>query len=370
MPLQDKHLRVFSFYPIIFRIRSNLFEKGDTPLYNEDMEGIFMKPLLGIHHVTAMTSSAERIYEFFTFILGLRLVKKTVNQDDIQTYHLFFADDRGSAGTDMTFFEFKGQSKAIRGSNEISKTGFRVPNDDALEYFQKRFAHYQVDAEPIQTLFGKKILPFKDFDDQEYVLISDQHNTGVHAGIPWQNGPVPNEYAIYGLGPIFFRINNLTWINQVLTERLTFKQTQTEGRFTLYETGLGGNGGSVIVEFTPDLPQARQGFGGVHHVAFGVEDTKDIQAWISNLNQQQIMHSGLVDRFYFRSLYTRMYPGILFEFATEGPGFIDDEEPYETLGELLALPPKYRHLRNDITKMVRHIDTKRSDKTFKKEYTF
>lgn len=329
-----------------------------------------MKPLLGLHHVTAMTSSAERIYEFFTYILGLRLVKKTVNQDDIQTYHLFFADDRGSAGTDMTFFDFKGQSKAIRGANEISKTAFRVPNDEAIKYYERRFKHYQVNAEPIQTLFGHLILPFKDFDDQEYVLISDEHNQGVKAGIPWQKGPVPNEYAIYGLGPIFFRVNQLPWMDQVLTERLTFKKTKAEGAYTLYETGLGGHGGSVIVEYTPDLPQARQGFGGIHHVAFGVEDQTAIQNWISRLNGLQVMHSGLVDRFYFKSLYSRMYPGILFEFATEGPGFIDDEEPYETLGELLALPPRYRNQRTEITKMVRHIETKRSDKTFKKEYEF
>ena len=334
------------------------------------MEVDHMKPLLGLHHVTAMTSSAEKIYEFFTYILGLRLVKKTVNQDDIQTYHLFFADDRGSAGTDMTFFDFQGQGKAIRGANEISKTGFRVPNDLALSYFERRFKHYKVNSEPIQTLFGMKILPFKDFDDQEYVLISDELNQGLEAGIPWQLGPVPNEFAIYGLGPIFFRVNNFTWIEQVLTEKLTFKKTDTEGSFTRYQTGLGGNGGSVIVEYTPNLPQARQGFGGVHHVAFGVADQTDIQSWIENLNHKQIMHSGLVDRFYFKSLYSRMYPGILFEFATEGPGFIDDEEPYETLGELLALPPRYRNKRKEITNMVRHIDTKRSDKVFKKEYEF
>ena len=329
-----------------------------------------MKPLMGLHHVTAMTSSAEKIYEFFTYVLGLRLVKKTVNQDDIGTYHLFFADDVGGPGTDMTFFDFKGQVKAVRGTNEISKTAFRVPSDAAIAYYEKRFKHYKVNVEPVQTLFGMKILPFKDFDDQEYLLISDENTTGVKPGIPWKKGPIPNEFAIYGLGPIFFRVNNLDWMTQVLTERLTFNKTQTEGPFTRFETGLGGNGGSVIVELTTDKPQARQGYGGIHHVAFGVENTTDIEQWIKRLNGLQVMHSGLVDRFYFKSLYSRMYPGILFEFATEGPGFIDDEEPYETLGELLALPPKYRNQRAQITSLVRHIDTKRSDKTFVKEYEF
>lgn len=326
-----------------------------------------MNALLGMHHVTAMTSSAEKIYDFFTNVLGLRLVKKTVNQDDIQTYHLFFADDVGSPGTDMTFFDFPGSSKAIRGTNEIAKTSFRVPNDEALNYWVKRMNHYDVKHEPITSLFGIKMLEFRDFDDQEYVLISDETDQGVKPGIPWEKGPVPLHLAIYGLGPVFFRVSNKDLMNHVLTHKLTFEKTDEEGRFTRYQTGLGGNGGSVIVEHRDDLPPARQGFGGIHHVAFGVHDETDIQAWIKHLNQLGAVHSGYVDRFYFKSLYTRLYPGILFEFATEGPGFIDDEEPYETLGEILALPPRFRNQRERIEKLVRPIDTKRSDKVYLKE---
>jgi len=327
-----------------------------------------MKPLNGMHHVTAITSSAEKIYAFFTNILGLRLVKKTINQDDIKTYHLFFADDVGGPGTDMTFFDFPGTIKAVKGSNEIGKTSFRVPDDQALLYWKKRFEKYDVTHEPIKTLFGIKMLFFTDFDDQEYVLVSDENKEGVKPGIPWQNGPVPLEFAIYGLGPVFFRVSHEDFFHGVLTQKLTFKKVSDEGDYHLYETGLGGNGGSVIVHVTPYLPQARQGFGGVHHVAFSVDDENDITAWIKRLNELGAGHSGYVDRFYFRSLYTRLYPGILFEFATEGPGFIDDEEPYETLGEKLALPPKFRNQREQIEKLVRHIDTKRSDKVYNKEY--
>lgn len=326
-----------------------------------------MNALLGVHHVTAMTSSAEKIYDFFTNVLGLRLVKKTVNQDDIQTYHLFFADDVGSPGTDMTFFDFPGSSKAIRGTNEIAKTTFRVPNDQALDYWVKRLNHYNVNHEPITSLFGIKMLEFRDFDDQEYVLISDETDQGVKPGIPWKKGPVPLHVAIYGLGPVFFRVSNKDLMNHVLAHKLTFEKTDEEGRFTRYQTGLGGNGGSVIVEHRDDLPPARQGFGGIHHVAFCVHDETDIQTWIKHLNQLGAVHSGYVDRFYFKSLYTRLYPGILFEFATEGPGFIDDEEPYETLGEKLALPPRFRNQRERIEKLVRPIDTKRSDKVYIKE---
>src|SRR6185312_10827971 len=137
------------------------------------LEEYIMNHLKGVHHVTAITSSAEKNYEFFTYVLGMRLVKKTVNQDDIQTYHLFFADDKGSAGTDMTFFDFPGIRKGVHGTNEISKASFRVPTDKALDYWVKRFDRLGVKHTGIKEQFGKKTLSFSDFDDQQYQLISD-----------------------------------------------------------------------------------------------------------------------------------------------------------------------------------------------------
>lgn len=327
-----------------------------------------MKPLNGIHHVTAITSSAEKIYAFFTDILSMRLVKKTVNQDDIQTYHLFFADDRGNAGTDMTFFDFQGIQKARKGSNEIARTGFRVKDDAALEYWVKRFDHYQVKHEGIQTLFKKKTLFFRDFDDQEYALFSDQNNQGIASGTPWLNGPVPVEFGITGLGPIFIRVNQLDRMKKVLSEVMMMREISSERSYTLFEMGEGGNGASVILDEQKGLFDAQQGYGGVHHVAFRIDDKAALDRWIERLDGFHAGHSGFVDRFYFKSLYTRLYPGILFEFATEGPGFIDDEEPYETLGEILALPPKFRDRRAYVESKVRQFDTVRSNKTFEKEY--
>lgn len=326
-----------------------------------------MNKLKGIHHVTAITSSAEKIYEFFTYILGMRLVKKTVNQDDIDTYHLFFADDEGNPGTDMTFFDFKGVAKGVKGANEISRTGFRVPSDSALDYWKTRFEHYDVAHDGIKTLFDRKVLMFHDFDDQAYMLVSDEHDTGVKAGVPWKKGPVPNEYAIVGLGPIFLRVNDLDKINNVLTEKMFMRFVASENTYSLYEMGEGGNGARVIVDYQKDLQIAMQGYGSVHHVAFRIEDKSELDQWIKHLNNLKAPHSGFVDRFYFKSLYTRLYRGLLFEFATEGPGFIDDEETYETLGETLALPPKFRNKRSYVESVVRYIDTVRSDKTFKKE---
>jgi glyoxalase family protein len=325
-----------------------------------------MNGLKGIHHVTAITSSAEKNYEFFTNILGMRLVKKTVNQDDIQTYHLFFADDVGGAGTDMTFFDFPGIPKGEHGTNEISKTSFRVPNDAALEYWVKRFDRLEVGNTGIQEQFGKKIISFVDFDDQQYQLISDENNEGVAAGIPWQKGPIPLEHAITGLGPIFIRIANFDYFKEMMEKVLLFKEIDKEGSFHLFEVGEGGNGAQVIVEHNSTLPQARQGFGTVHHTAFRVEDRSVLEEWIKRMESFQFHTSGYVDRHFFESLYVRVAPQILFEFATDGPGFMGDE-PYETLGEKLSLPPFLEPKRDQIEKLVRPIDTVRSTKEFIKE---
>jgi glyoxalase family protein len=326
-----------------------------------------MNKLKGVHHVTAITSSAEKIYQFFTYILGLRLVKKTVNQDDINTYHLFFADDIGSSGTDVTFFDFQGIDKHEKGNDEISRIGLRVKDNESIEYWIKRLNHFGVIFENPINMFGRKTIFFEDFDGQEYALFSDEGLNGVPGGKPWVKGPVPNEYAIIGLGPISLRISDLNRINHVLTEFMGMSFISKEGNYNLFEMGLGGNGASVIVEES-ELNRSWQGYGGVHHVAFRIDDKRELDEWIQHLNIIGARHSGFVDRFYFKSLYTRLYPNILFEFATEGPGFIDDQEDYNILGETLALPPKFRGKQEQIEKLVRPINTIRSNLNIEKEY--
>ncbi|QIH74817.1 ring-cleaving dioxygenase [Macrococcoides canis] len=318
-----------------------------------------MQELTGIHHVTAITSSAEKIYDFFNEILGMRLVKKTVNQDDISTYHLFFADDAGNAGTDMTFFDFEGIQKGKHGTNEIARTSFRVPNDKAVEYFLERFEQFNVTHEGIQEMFGRKILPFEDFDGQLYQIISDENDKGVAPGTPWKNGPVPVEYAIHGLGPVFITVSQFTAFKSAFEKVYMFKETASEGNYHLFETGEGGNGASVIIVDDTTSAAAYQGFGTVHHVAFRVPDEKGLNEWIERLQEFGLPNSGYVDRFFFKSLYARLAMPILFEIATDGPGFMGDE-PYETLGEKLSLPPFLEGKREEIERQVRHIDTVRS----------
>ena len=325
-----------------------------------------MNHLKGMHHVTAITSSAEENYKFFTNVLGMRLVKKTVNQDDIQTYHLFFADDVGGAGTDMTFFDFPGIPKGTHGTNEIYRTAFRVPTDAALDYWVKRFDRLEVKHQGIEEQFGVKVLSFVDFDDQQYQFVSDENNKGVASGTPWQKGPIPLEYAITGLGPIHIRIEEFDFMKEMLEKVLLFKEIKQDGDFHLFEVGEGGNGAQVIIEKNDVLPQGQQGFGTVHHAAFRVEDRAVLDEWTNRIESFGFQTSGFVDRFFFGSLYSRMAPGILFEFATDGPGFMGDE-PHETLGEKLSLPPFLEPKREEIEKLVRPIDTVRSTKEFVKE---
>jgi len=267
----------------------------------------------------------------------------------------------------MTFFDFPGIPKGVHGTNEIAKTSFRVPNDEALTYWERRFDRLGVKHEGIQEQFGKKTLAFVDFDEQAYQLISDEFNVGVASGEPWQNGPVPLEYAITGLGPIFIRIADFTYFKQVMEQVMLFEEIGQEGDAHLFEGGEGGNGAQVVVIHDETSPVARQGFGTVHHVAFRVDDRSVLDEWTARLQQFGLPTSGYVDRFFFESSYARVAPQILFEWATDGPGFMGDE-PYETVGEKLSLPPFLEPKREQIEAMVRPIDTVRSTKTFEKEY--
>ena len=277
-------------------------------------------PLAGIHHVTAISSSAQHIYDFFTNILGLRLAKLTVNQDDYETYHLYFTDEDGNAGTDMTFFDFPGIPKGTKGTNNIDRASFRVPSDDSLTYWLTRFEQAEVIHGEIKTRFGKKFVEFEDFDGQQYQLISDETNVGVPAGQPWQLSNVPDEHAIVGLGPVFVKVANYEHMDLVLDKVLGFRKTGDEGAFHQYELAEGGNGATLIIEDAPNEGVAWQGFGNIHHLALRVKDPESLSYWIERIKSFRFPDSGLVDRFYFSSEYFRVAPQVLFELATDTPG--------------------------------------------------
>lgn len=314
--------------------------------------------ILGLHHITAMTSDAEKNYRFFTEVLGMRLVKKTVNQDDIYTYHTYFADDHGTPGTTMTFFDFPNNPKGRKGTNTVSISGFRVPNDKALEYYKNRFEEFNVKHEDIKEDFGTKVLKFWDEDEQTYQLISDETNQGMKPGIPWKKGPVPEEFAIYGLGRIEVTISYLANFKSLMEQVFNFKEIAKEGNRYLMEIGEGGNGAQMVLVDDTISQEAMQGYGEVHHIAFRVSSREALFAWKDIFDRLGLGNSGHVDRYYFESLYVRI-GHILVELATDEPGFMGDE-PYETLGESLSLAPFLEEKREYIESVIKPFNTKRS----------
>ncbi|RNF33541.1 ring-cleaving dioxygenase [Paracoccus methylarcula] len=294
--------------------------------------------LTGIHHLTAITADAPGNNRFYTETLGLRRVKKTVNQDDTSAYHLFFADGAGSPGTDITFFDWP-VARESRGTHSISRTGLRVA-EASLDYWAGRLRDRGVDVGQITTLDGRPSLDVEDPEGQRLRLVAAPEGNSV----AWEKSPVPAEHQIRGLGPITISVPDLGPTEAVLTQVMNMRKSRDypspdgEGQVHVFEMGEGGAAAELHVAVQPGLPVARQGAGAVHHVAFRVPDKQALTEWTSRVSGFRVPNSGEVERYYFRSLYFREPGGNLFEIATDEPGF-DVDEPRETMGEGLSLPP-------------------------------
>jgi glyoxalase family protein len=296
--------------------------------------------LTGIHHLTAISARPRENLAFYTGLLGMRLVKKTVNQDDVSAYHLFYADGKANPGTDLTFFDFPAAPER-RGTNSISRTGLRVAGEKTLGFWRDRLKQAGGVTGDVVEVDGRLTLPFEDGEGQRLVLVDDG---GKGAASPWEKSAVPEEHQIRGLGPIVLNVHDLAATEMVLTRVMNMRRVRdyaapdAQAQIHVFAMGEGGPAAELHVIEGKDLHEARQGAGGVHHVAFRTPDETQYHAWTQRLNEFGIRNSGEIDRFYFRSLYFREPNGILFEIATDGPGFATDE-PMEKLGEKLALPP-------------------------------
>lgn len=315
--------------------------------------------LLGLHHVSILTGKAEKNYEFYTKILGMRLVKKTVNQDNTESYHLFYADAEGTPGTDVTFFDIPHLGQTYRGTSDISTVSLRVRNSDSLLFWKERFNQFGVEHDDVQKRANRETLAFRDFEGTRLILVADNGEKGVRAGVPWQRDDIPLEHAIIGLGPVTLTVAIAEPTIGVLTEVMGFRfvgsYPSLEGDhpdILIYATGEGGSGAEVQIETRTDLPRARLGRGGVHHVAFRVPNEKEYDQWAKRLKEYRLPNSGKVERYYFKALYFREPNGILFELSTDTPGFAADE-PMETMGEKLALPPFLEQKRKEIEEKLR-----------------
>jgi glyoxalase family protein len=311
--------------------------------------------LTGIHHLTAISAKPRDNLAFYKGLLGLRLVKKTVNQDDVSAYHLFYADSKGSPGTDITFFDFP-TAPERRGANSIARTALRVAGKASLAFWRERLKQASGVVGDIKEIDGRLTLPFEDGEGQRLALIDDG---GAGSSSPWERSSVPAERQIRGLGPITLNVRELGRAAKVLTEVMNMRRVRdyasVDGEVHVFAMGEGGPAAELHVIEGKDLPQATQGAGGVHHVAFRTPDETQYHAWTARLTELRIPNSGEIDRFYFRSLYFREPNGILFEIATDGPGFASDE-PLESMGEKLALPPFLEPRRAEIEAGLKPIE--------------
>ena len=298
--------------------------------------------LHGIHHVTAITARARDNHEFYTRNLGLRLVKKTVNQDDVSAYHLFYADGAGTPGTDLTFFDWP-TAPERRGTRSVTRTGLRVGSTTSLEWWRDRLGP----KDSINERNGKPVLDFEDPEGQRLSLVVDDQP----AATLWEQSPVPAGHQIRGLGPLLLNVPTFEPTDRAFRELLHLENIGTypmDGRDVhVYQIGSHpGAARELHLRVDPDMPAARQGAGGVHHLALRTTQA-DYHAWAQHLAESGTPNSGPVDRHWFRSLYFREPNGILIEIATDEPGFTTDE-PLDKLGETLSLPPFLEPKRREI----------------------
>lgn len=292
----------------------------------------------GIHHVTAIASDPGRNLEFYTETLGLRLVKRSVNQDNVSVYHLFYGDRRGSPGTSMTFFPYPDATPGRVGTGQVSTTAFLIPSD-STSYWIDRLDDAGVDRDDPRDRFGNTVVRFRDPDGLPLELVA---RPDAPAGDP-PEGTVPPENAIRGFFGVTLSLES-TGRTADLLDAMGFEQTDTEGHRTRYEAD--GDFGVVDLCEDPEAPPGRPGAGTVHHVAFQVSSA-DQAAWRDVLMAHGLQPTEIIDRTWFESVYARTPGGVLFEYATADPGYTVDED-LDELGERLVLPDWLEDRREEI----------------------
>jgi len=288
----------------------------------------------GIHHVTCIAGNAQENLDFYVGLLGMRLVKKSVNQDDPGTYHLFYADRVGTPGTDFTFFPWSQMEPGRLGVGLTVEVPFAV-SPGSLPYWQERFEQYEVEHRGLESRFGETTLPFKDPHGLQLALVETSEERQF---VPWQDSPVPAEHQIRGMHAVRLWERGLSPTDTLLTELMGFHLVGTEDGWQRYAAEGGGSGKLIDIKELPEERRGRWGTGTVHHVAWRVHDSEEQMRLRDLLISAGLSPTQQIDRFWFKSVYYREPGGVLFELATDGPGF-DRDEDKEHLGEQLILPP-------------------------------
>ena len=304
------------------------------------------EPIVGLHHVTAIASDSQRNLDFYTELLGLRFVKRTINFDDPGSYHFYFGDDAGSPGTILTFFPWPGATRANLGIGETSAIAFSVA-PSSLKFWETRLLKAGVPAELTAQRFGDTVLSFADPDNVRLELIGHTHKTLGHAP---RTSDVPTEHSIRGFFGVTLCEAGFEMTASVL-RKMGFTQAGEEGNRYRFSAPGHALGNHIDIRVQPQLTYGRMGAGSVHHIAFRAPDDAAQRAWREELKAFPLDVTPVLDRTYFHSIYFREPGGVLFEIATDPPGFALDESS-ETLGEALKLPPWLEPKRNLIEKAL------------------
>ncbi|MDR5694571.1 MAG: ring-cleaving dioxygenase [Armatimonadota bacterium] len=294
------------------------------------------RQFVGIHHVTAIAGNPQENLDFYVGILGLRLVKRSVNQDDPGTYHFFYADAVGTPGTDLTFFAWPGGLRGRDGTGQLASVALAIPSG-SMEYWMKRLADHGVPHEGPYRKFDEEVITFSDVHGQALELVAAKDSSSR----PWEfwaDSPIPAQHAIRGIHGVVLKEASEYPTASFLTEHLGFRLVAEDGGRKRFAVGRGGSGAWLDLLITPYAPRGRVGVGTIHHVAWRTPSDEEQKQWWQRIRNLGVPISDIIDRFWFRSVYFPEPGGALFEIATDGPGFMVDQA-FGELGTRLVLPP-------------------------------
>lgn len=307
----------------------------------------------GIHHITVLASDPQANYDFYTQTLGMRFIKKTVNFDAPDVYHLYYGDEKGTPGTILTFFPFPDARRGKRGSSEITVLSFSIPTT-SLQYWIERFAQLAIDFDGPSKKFGYEYIGLLDPDGMKIEIVADPSADKING---WNNGDVPEEHSIRKFFGATFYLNDSGKTEELLTDIMGAKSISSERNIKRYS--FGENGSEAFVDIIEDKNSRRgiSGAGTVHHIAWRTLDDAEQNNWRNKIIEFGLYPTEMVDRNYFHSIYFREPGGILFEIATDGPGFTVDEN-FESLGTELKLPAWHEPKRKLIEQILIPLKTK------------
>ncbi|MGN4941926.1 ring-cleaving dioxygenase [Bacillus cereus group sp. MYBK104-1] len=314
-----------------------------------------MYEIKGHHHISMVTKNGSENNHFYKNVLGLRRVKMTVNQDDPSMYHLFYGDKTGSPGTELSFFEIPLVGKTYRGTNAITRIGLLVPSEDSLHYCKERFETFNVKHSEITTYANRPALQYEDAEGLRLVLLVSNGEKVEHWET-WEKSEVPAKHQIQGMGSVEMTVRRLDKMASTLTEMFGYTEVSRSEEEAIFQSIKGEAFGEIVVKYL-DGPTEKPGRGSIHHLAIRVKNDAELAYWEEQVIQRGFQSSGIIDRFYFKSLYFRESNGILFEIATDGPGFTVDGD-VEHLGEKLDLPPFLEDQRAEIEANLAPIEEK------------